>query len=168
MLSGIAFISVLIHKNSPSTVINVTPTKLSIHQDAVWGICPLYIQHTKKCTQWRVTAKSKHCFVLHTMNHSPKALQIKKKKVSFTVLFELILDVPVNNFSVMLGQVFLEWTSTKQGLMCLAQGHNAVTPVRLEPTALRSWVKRPTTEPLCSQYSFTVTIKTLFNSLKAG
>ena len=24
-------------------------------------------------------------------------------------------------------------TSTKVGLMCLAQGHNAVTPVRLEP-----------------------------------
>ena len=27
----------------------------------------------------------------------------------------------------------LGWTSTKQGLMCLAQGHNAVPPVRLEP-----------------------------------
>ena len=40
---------------------------------------------------------------------------------------------PVNNFSVMLGQVFLGWTSTKQGQMCLAQGHNTVTPVRLEP-----------------------------------
>ena len=33
--------------------------------------------------------------------------------------------------------------------MCLAQGpHNAVTPVRLEPTALRSRVKHSTTEPL--------------------
>ena len=29
----------------------------------------------------------------------------------------------------------------KQGLMCLAPGHNAVTPVRLEPAALRSKVK---------------------------
>ena len=37
------------------------------------------------------------------------------------------------NFSVMSGRVFLVWTSTKQGLMCLAQGHNAVMPVRLEP-----------------------------------
>ena len=32
--------------------------------------------------------------------------------------------------------------------MCLAQGHNAVTPVRLEPAALRSRVKHSTTEPL--------------------
>ena len=31
--------------------------------------------------------------------------------------------------------------------MCLAEGHNAVTPVRLEPAALQSRVKRSTTEP---------------------
>ena len=30
-------------------------------------------------------------------------------------LFDLILYIPVNNFSVMLGQVFLGWASTKQG-----------------------------------------------------
>ena len=48
------------------------------------------------------------------------------------ILFDLILYVTVNNFSVMSGRVFLGCTSTKQGLMCLAQGHNAVTPVRLE------------------------------------
>ena len=34
--------------------------------------------------------------------------------------------------------------------MCLAQGHNAVTPVRLEPVAPRSRVKHSTTEPLRS------------------
>ena len=34
--------------------------------------------------------------------------------------------------------------------MCLAQGQNTVTPVRLEPTAPRSRVKHSTTEPLCS------------------
>ena len=28
------------------------------------------------------------------------------------------------------------WTSTKQGLMCLAQGHNSKTPVRLKPATL--------------------------------
>ena len=50
-------------------------------------------------------------------------------------LFDLIFYVPVNNLSVTSGWVF----------MCIAQGHNAVTPVRLEPTALWS-----TTEPLCS------------------
>ena len=34
--------------------------------------------------------------------------------------------------------------------MCLAQGHNTVTPVRLEPAATWSRVKHPTTEPLRS------------------
>ena len=34
----------------------------------------------------------------------------------------------------------------------LAQGHNAVTQVRLEPAATRSRVKHSTTEPLRSQY----------------
>ena len=47
----------------------------------------------------------------------------------------------------MWGQVFLGCTSTKLGLMCLAQGHNAVTPVRLEPRAPWSRVKPSTTEP---------------------
>ena len=28
-----------------------------------------------------------------------------------------------------------KYSTTKLGLMCLAQGHNAVTPVRLEPGA---------------------------------
>ena len=32
--------------------------------------------------------------------------------------------------------------------MCLAKGHNAVTPVTLEPAASRSRVKNSTTEPL--------------------
>ena len=32
---------------------------------------------------------------------------------------------PINNLSVMQGRVFLDWTSTKLGLMCLAQGHNS-------------------------------------------
>ena len=36
--------------------------------------------------------------------------------------------------------------------MCLAQGHNAVTPVRLKPPASRSQVKHSTTEPLRSLY----------------
>ena len=57
---------------------------------------------------------------------------------------------PINNFSVMQGQVFLGWTSTKLGLMCLAQGHNAVTPVRLKPVAPQSGVKHSTTELLNS------------------
>ena len=44
-----------------------------------------------------------------------------------------MLYVPVNNFSAMSGQfpAFLGWTSTKQQITCLAEGHNTVTPVRL-------------------------------------
>ena len=51
-------------------------------------------------------------------------------------LFDYILYVPVNNFTVISGQVFLGWTSTKQGKMCLAQGHNTVTPVGSNPRHL--------------------------------
>ena len=65
-------------------------------------------------------------------------------------LFDFILYIPVNNFSNMSGLVFLVSTSTKQGLMCLAQGHNSVTLVRLKPASPRSQVKHSTTEPLCS------------------
>ena len=45
----------------------------------------------------------------------------------------------------MSGQVFLGWTSTKQGLMCFAQGHNAVTRMRLEPTTSQSRDKHSST-----------------------
>ena len=34
--------------------------------------------------------------------------------------------------------------------MCVAQGHNTVTPVRLKPGVPQSRVKHSTTEPLCS------------------
>ena len=67
-------------------------------------------------------------------------------------LFNLILYVLVNIISVMLGLVFLGLTSSKLGSMCLAQGHNAVMRVRLEPVAPRSRVKHSTTEPLCSPF----------------
>ena len=36
-----------------------------------------------------------------------------------------------NNFSVISGRIFFCWTTIKQGLMWIAQGHNAVTQVRL-------------------------------------
>ena len=65
-------------------------------------------------------------------------------------LFDLILYVPVNISSVMSGRVLLGYTSTKQGLVSLAQGHNAMTPVMLEPAALRSRFKHSTTEQLRS------------------
>ena len=64
----------------------------------------------------------------------------------FVCLFDFILYIPVHNFSDISVQVFL----AKQGLMCLAQGNNAVTPVRLEPATPQSQVKHSTTEPLRS------------------
>ena len=42
----------------------------------------------------------------------------------------MILDVPVNNCSVMSWRVFLGCTSTKQRIKCLAQRHNTVLSVR--------------------------------------
>ena len=39
---------------------------------------------------------------------------------------------PSQQFFSHVGQVFLGLTSTKQGLMCLAQGYNAVSPIRLK------------------------------------
>ena len=49
-----------------------------------------------------------------------------------------------------IGKGLLGSTSTKLELMCLAQGHYAVTPVRLEPAASGSQVKHSSTEPLRS------------------
>ena len=46
------------------------------------------------------------------------------------------------------GQIFLCWTRTiKQRIKYLAQGHNAVHPVRLEPATPQSREKHSTTEP---------------------
>ena len=47
----------------------------------------------------------------------------------------------------------LGWTSAKQGLMSLAQGHNAVMQVWLEPIIPRSQVRHSTTEPLRFHHS---------------
>ena len=82
----------------------------------------------------------------YLLNQNSKVLM----EYCFVCLFDLILYYPVNNLSVKSGPVFLCWTSTKLGLMCLVQRHNTVTPVRLKPTALQSQVKHSTTEPLRS------------------
>ena len=52
------------------------------------------------------------------------------------------------------GSSWVQPVHTKQGLMCLAQGHNSVTPLRLDPAAPWSQVKHFTTEPLHSCSSF--------------
>ena len=50
----------------------------------------------------------------------------------------------------MSGWVIQGLTSTKQKIKCLAQEHDAVPPVRLDPVTPRSRVKHSTTEPLHS------------------
>ena len=65
----------------------------------------------------------------------------------FFVWYDLILYVPVNMFSHLSGQVFLGWTSAKQRIKCLAQGHNIVPLLRLKPANPRSPIKHSTTEP---------------------
>ena len=67
---------------------------------------------------------------------------LAKSFCKILILFDLILYVPVNNFSVMLRQIFLGWTSTKQKLMCLVQGNNTVMLVSLKPTTPRSQSKK--------------------------
>ena len=84
----------------------------------------------------------KHCG--YTVSHrvASKFANKKVNKLSVGVSIEtcplvclvgLILYVPVNDFSFMSGQVFLCWTSTKQGLMCLAQGHTQCCQWGLNP-----------------------------------
>ena len=48
-------------------------------------------------------------------------------------LFVCFVCAQVDISSIISGWVFLGLNSTKKELMYLAQGHNAVTPVRLEP-----------------------------------
>ena len=67
------------------------------------------------------------------------------KVVVVVCLFDLILNVPVNSFSVMLGLVFMGLTSTKQGLMNLLKDTTQCRMVRLEPATPRSRVKHFTT-----------------------
>ena len=51
---------------------------------------------------------------------------VEHGKLHVHLLFVWFDYVLVNKFSVMSGQVFLGWTSTKQRIKCLAQGHNTV------------------------------------------
>ena len=57
----------------------------------------------------------------------------------YVCLFVLRFNVPVNNFSVMSGRShrFLGLNQYSRESMCLAQGHNTVTLVWIEPRASR-------------------------------
>ena len=64
--------------------------------------------------------------------------------------YDLILYVQINSFSVMSGRNFLGLTSTKQRIKCLAQEHNPVALVRLEPATPRFRVNHSIAEPMHS------------------
>ena len=77
-------------------------------------------------------------------------------------LFDLVLDVCLIWFSMSQSTVFQscgDRPSSVDPVMCLAQGHNAVPLVRLEPTTPQSRVMHSTTEPLRSQESILITSK---------
>ena len=65
--------------------------------------------------------------------------------VCLLVWFGFLLNVPVNDFSVMLGRSH-RFLGTLGSLKCLAQGHYTAV-VGFEPWTSRSGVRRSTTEP---------------------
>ena len=80
---------------------------------------------------------SKNTFHVTTSGNRDYVAVSQPATIVYFLLFDLILYVQVNNLSVMSGWVFLGRTSTKKGFLCLDQGHNAVTQVRLDPATLR-------------------------------
>ena len=75
---GMAFISDLMQRYSPRTVMRATQTTLTIHHQNVCGTWPLNSQHPRKWPRWTVAAKSRHCFVRPTTSHMMNALQHAK------------------------------------------------------------------------------------------
>ena len=71
--------------------------------------------------------------------------------VAKLVLFDLILYIPSAIFQ--LNRNGSSWVEPvlSWDICVLLKDHNAVTPVRLEPATLQSWVKHSTTEPLRSR-----------------
>ena len=92
------------------------------------------IHHFEADILWKVSLKILNSgLILKTFTHAPNDKTNKrpvKTQISLAILLDLILYVQVNIFRVMSGRVFLCCTSTKQGLMCLAQGYIAVTRTR--------------------------------------
>ena len=66
----------------------------------------------------------------------------------FVCLFVLIPYVPSTIFQLNMDRS--SWAELSYDKCVLLKDPNAVTPVRLEPAAPRSWIKHSTTEPLPS------------------
>ena len=78
--------------------------------------------------------------------------------------FTILLDYDMFCYSVRssTSTLYIEPVLTKQWLMCISQGHNAVTPVRLEPATFRSQNKHSTTEPMRSLLNWLQSLKQFF------
>ena len=84
------------------------------------------------------------------VHHNPEPF--KHIKTFFVCLFDLILYVPSTIFQLYRdGSSWVEPVLSKDKCVVL-KDHNTVTPVRLEPAALRSRIKHSTTEPLRSRH----------------
>ena len=109
--------------------------------------CPLYNLITVKNVSTKL-----HTFVnyIQTMGHAQESLLVHVYFLKYSPCFDLIFTSHQQSFSYK-GTGLLGLNLAR--INVLAQGHNAVTPVRLEPAALLSQVKHSTTEPLHSLYS---------------
>ena len=102
---------------------------------------------------------SKETHLVFSINHSFTSRvgnRVDPYKLAFVCLFVCLFDSlrPLKNLSVMReGSSWVEPVLSKDKCVLL-KDHNAVTPVRLEPAALRSRVKHSTTEPLRSLISW--------------
>ena len=73
----------------------------------------------------------------------PHTIQITEKLLTGMFVWFHSLH-PSQQFFSYVVRVLVGWTNTKQGLMCLAQGHKTLTPVRLQSEVAWSWVKHST------------------------
>ena len=85
---------------------------------------------------WNTFLPVKTCLLLACNTAFYATRTVRAQAASMTTIswsfYFLILYIPVNNFSVMSRWVILGLTSTKQRMKYLAQGQNAVPPLRLE------------------------------------
>ena len=152
---GISFISVRMHKNSPNTVMITMTTMLLSHHDIDDGNLPLYIQQTMKCMRYTVNVKSKHCFVLFIIYHSPSALQKKRKylrlqtvqksKHLYSELMKVLSAISYHDSVSLLYMTTLQsyrWFFFHQNTFNTRWTELALPYTVLELTQLRHWVYR--------------------------
>ena len=108
--------SQIYHRKIPIMVSLASPTL---------AYAPIGTTLSSKCRHQITQSGKSFAHENRTSSRSNCFLFIPPQSYIALLLFYLILYVSVNNISVLSGWVFLGWTSTKQGLMCLAQGHNA-------------------------------------------